>query len=472
MPPLARLTPFTPYAVLLLLTVGLTLAGIFTRAFESLALFWPVNAILLGLLLRHPPLARPLGWGLLYLGMLVTDIATGNGWEKALWLNLCNLGLILVGWLLLRRQSRAVLRLAQPQGLLLLFLACVSGAGVAATLASLESSGWTVWLIWFGEQFSTGLLLLPAILSAPDHPWRSLRYLLRRITAADLWPLLALGLALAAMLLIGGPGAVVFPLLPLLWCAMRFRPFVVALLGLVSGVTEVLMTAGNLAYFGVLNDGASVDTLTSARLGIAILVLGPLWVASVNTLNRRLMARLYRRANHDFLTGTLNRSALSQRAEELLEHRRRHSDEPPVAVLLLDLDHFKLINDRHGHATGDRVLRSFARLLHEQLRQQDLLARLGGEEFAVVLPGIALDEARLIAERLRRRVEAMILATNDGESLHVTVSIGVSQLRPEDDDGSLDQVLERADEALYRAKANGRNRVELSADEAPEPPAR
>jgi len=119
-----------------------------------------------------------------------------------------------------------------------------------------------------------------------------------------------------------------------------------------------------------------------------------------------------------------------------------------------------------------RRWRSFARLLHEQLRQQDLLARLGGEEFAVVLPGIALDEARLIAERLRRRVEAMILATNDGESLHVTVSIGVSQLRPDDDDGSLDQVLERADEALYRAKANGRNRIELSADEAPEPPAR
>ena len=126
----------------------------------------------------------------------------------------------------------------------------------------------------------------------------------------------------------------------------------------------------------------------------------------------------------------------------------------------------------HLVATGDRVLRAFAGLLHEQLRQQDLLGRLGGEEFAVVLPGIALDEARLIAERLRRRVEAMILATNDGESLRVTVSIGVSQLRPDDDDGSLDQVLERADEALYRAKANGRNRIELSADEAPELPAR
>jgi len=236
--------------------------------------------------------------------------------------------------------------------------------------------------------------------------------------------------------------------------------------------TFVLMTAGNLAHFGVLNDGASVDTLTSARLGIAILVLGPLWVASVNTLNRRLMARLYRRANHDFLTGTLNRSALSQRAEELLEHRRRHSDEPPVAVLLLDLDHFKLINDRHGHATGDRVLRSFARLLHEQLRQQDLLARLGGEEFAVVLPGIALDEARLIAERLRRRVKAMILATNDGESLHVTVSIGSVGFTSISVADSPVVTLGHADQALYFAKANGRNRIELSADEAPEPPAR
>ncbi|MFC3357102.1 GGDEF domain-containing protein [Azotobacter chroococcum] len=288
------------------------------------------------------------------------------------------------------------------------------------------------------------------VLSAP----RRLSLVGRRPVPADAWPLLGLALALVAVLLVGGPGAIAFPMLALLWCALRFRPFSVALLGLLSGAVEIVMVAENLAHFGPLHNSAGVDTLASARLGIAVLTLGPLSVAAVGALDRRLLRRLARRANHDSLTGALVRRALTQGVERLLE-RRRHCGDLPISLLMIDLDHFKTINDRHGHAAGDQVLRQLARLLGSLLRREDLFGRLGGEEFVMVLPGVRTDEAMLVAERLRQGVERMEWP----EGMRVTVSVGVGAL----DDGTagqpLEQRLARVDEALYQAKAQGRNRV-------------
>lgn len=454
--PLTTLQRLQPLLGLFLLTGALSLAGVLTRPIASLALFWPVNAILLGLLLRRPHLATPAGWAALYFGMVAVDLGTGNDWGSALWLNACNLGLIATGWRLLGPLPQALLTLKRPQGLLSLFGACLAGAAVAASMACLTTTGWfddtawTTWLAWFSEQFSTGLLLLPAVLSAPRRP--SLAGL--RLAPADAWPLLGLALALLAVLLVGGPGAIAFPMLALLWCALRFRPFTVALLGLLSGAVEIVMVAENLTHFGPLHNSAGVDTLASARLGIAVLTLGPLSVAAVGAFDRRLLRRLARRANHDSLTGALVRRALSQGVEKLLE-RRRHCGDLPISLLMIDLDHFKTINDRHGHAAGDQVLRLLARLLSNLLRREDLFGRLGGEEFVMVLPGVRTDEAMLVAERLRQGVERMEWP----EGIRVTVSVGVGSL----DDGTagqpLEQRLARVDEALYQAKAQGRNRV-------------
>jgi diguanylate cyclase (GGDEF)-like protein len=448
-------------AGLFLLTVALTLFGVLTRGVETLSLFWPVNAILLGLLLRRPRLTRPAGWAVLYVGMVLTDLAMGSSWQSSLWLNFCNMGLIGSGWLILRREKPARLRLRQHEGLLSLFAASGMGAAVAATLACLPADDpHELWLSWFCEQFSTTLLLLPVMLTAPlrlKRGWSRPRLPEPRQVA----PLAGLLLALLAMVVIGGPGGIVFPVLPMLWCAMRFRLFTVAVLGLFIAMLEVVLVASYPAYFGVSAGATGIDTLNSARLGIAVLALGPLMVASASTVSRRLLLRLLYRSDRDFLTGMLNRSAFARRTEGLLE-RRRQQEVQHVAVLMLDLDHFKSINDHHGHATGDRVLRRVAELLRQQLRQEDLLCRLGGEEFTALLPSISIEEAAHIAERLRGQIEQLPLTTEHGEPLRVTISIGVGQLGDSADELALEHALARADEALYRAKAQGRNRVALA----------
>jgi len=188
-------------------------------------------------------------------------------------------------------------------------------------------------------------------------------------------------------------------------------------------------------------------------------VLGPLVVACVSQANRSLLARLAHQATIDHLTGVLTRSAFTRRANALLDSRQKHAQALPLTLMMLDIDHFKSINDRHGHAVGDQVLRQFARSLQDQLNDGELLARMGGEEFVVMLAGLAPERATLIAERLRRAVQDLHLAQRDAR-LQITVSIGLDGCAADMAAPSLDELMARADEALYRAKARGRNRVE------------
>ena len=162
-------------------------------------------------------------------------------------------------------------------------------------------------------------------------------------------------------------------------------------------------------------------------------------------------------ARIDMLTGLANRRAFFKDAEALV--RLQIGRGRPVAVFLLDLDHFKRINDRFGHPTGDRVLQLFAQVTMANLRSSDLIGRVGGEEFGVLLADATRDNAFLVAERLRT---AFAAACKIGEDppLTATVSIGVAIIQDPRED--LSTLLAKADKALYRAKARGRNRVELA----------
>ncbi|WP_134601339.1 GGDEF domain-containing protein [Pseudomonas aeruginosa] len=163
-------------------------------------------------------------------------------------------------------------------------------------------------------------------------------------------------------------------------------------------------------------------------------------------------------ASTDTLTGLHNRHSFLHQAELMLKaaERFRH----PCVALMLDIDHFKNINDSHGHLTGDRALQRVAETLRQGLREVDLLGRLGGEEFAALLPEVSLDQALDVAERLRAGVEALRVSNPDGEPLRMTVSIGVALRRDAGDD--LESLLVRADSALYQAKSGGRNRTEYA----------
>jgi diguanylate cyclase (GGDEF)-like protein len=157
----------------------------------------------------------------------------------------------------------------------------------------------------------------------------------------------------------------------------------------------------------------------------------------------------------DHLTGVANRRAFFEAAE--LELNRNRRAPRPTALILVDADHFKRINDRHGHPGGDAVLRHLGQLLAATFRQVDVVARVGGEEFAVLLPSSSLDGAAAVAERLRQLV-ADDPVVFDGAQIACTISAGVAVCDGEKT--GLDTLMKRADRALYAAKAAGRNRVE------------
>ena len=173
-------------------------------------------------------------------------------------------------------------------------------------------------------------------------------------------------------------------------------------------------------------------------------------------LTQRLVVKLQHSSLRDALTGLFNRRALDEELDRTWQrHLRSHE---PFAVLLVDIDHFKQINDTHGHAAGDRVLSSLAHLLQSHARGTDVVGRIGGEEFLVVLPNSNVNDAERFAERLRGLVEGQAVRAG-AQSLRVTISVGIARVQA--DDVSVEAVLARADGALYRAKASGRNRVDV-----------
>lgn len=164
----------------------------------------------------------------------------------------------------------------------------------------------------------------------------------------------------------------------------------------------------------------------------------------------------------DSLTGLYNRWYVMEKIESEMNRSLRHGS--PVSVLMLDIDHFKRVNDTWGHGVGDMVLRSIGQVLRDSCRVYDVPGRYGGEEFCVVLPETKLGHTPAVAERIRNRVAASVVAVEGGDEINVTASIGIAGVDAETADAVLtaSALVDRADRALYVAKHRGRNRVEMS----------
>lgn len=179
-----------------------------------------------------------------------------------------------------------------------------------------------------------------------------------------------------------------------------------------------------------------------------------LWGFDIST-HKQLESQLRELATRDSLTGMLNRRAFLERGTALLDHCRRHAK--PCTVLMIDIDHFKRINDRYGHQTGDDSLRACATSIAGALREADILGRLGGEEFAALLPHSSTESAWSVAERIRNAIAQLQILSIASEPVKITVSIGMAEMVHRD--AGIETILAWADQALYRAKAAGRNKV-------------
>lgn len=161
-------------------------------------------------------------------------------------------------------------------------------------------------------------------------------------------------------------------------------------------------------------------------------------------------------ASFDFLTGLVNRKRFERAVEDAIRdfHRKNY----PFSLIFVDIDDFKKVNDTYGHLAGDIVLKEIASIFKFYLRANTIVGRIGGEEFCILLPGVEIEDAKKIAERLRKIIENREIKLEDGTSIKVTASFGVTQVKMGD---TVKSILDRADKALYKAKREGKNRVEV-----------
>lgn len=465
---------------------------------EGIAVFWLPNGVLLAALLMAPRRDWPLHLAAAVFAEIVADLPTFS-LAQALGFAGVNVFECLVAAYLLERVARPFkldsLRRVVQFGAYVLVVACglaaLLGASIYALSGATATSFWTYWRIWWLGDGLGVLLITPLVLG-----W------LQRASPPDQRPrleaiaLFAVTLLLAAWVFLPPADLVelalprrAFLLLPLaLWAAVRFG---------VRGAASVALLIAGIAITATLHGHGPLvlatpeATVLLLQEYLAVLILPTLALAALlqelrdqnarlqsretelrvthdalDRLNRELEARVRTRtealevanrrlkalASIDPLTGVSNRRHFVEQAQ--VEISRAHRQSWPLSVVMFDIDFFKKVNDRFGHDAGDRTLKAFASTISGALRTGDIFARLGGEEFILMLPGQDLDDAVQTAERLRLLVAEESSATCPTP---ITVSAGVARL--EDASESLDALLRRADQGLYAAKNQGRNRV-------------
>lgn len=225
----------------------------------------------------------------------------------------------------------------------------------------------------------------------------------------------------------------------------------VALLTLLAMILAVLF---NCIILLIQNNPITIDALI--RSFIIPIIIAPLLSWALVGLYLRideLEKQMHEWALYDQLTGLLSRRAFLQRAEQTYSFSQRHNQQ--FCVLILDLDHFKKINDQYGHHIGDIVLEDFGDMVKASIRKSDIAGRLGGEEFGFILPNTNIIEADNFCEKLLHTIRNRTVITND-KAIHYTASIGIASYTP-DQELPIEQLLYKADKALYQAKDGGRN---------------
>jgi len=243
------------------------------------------------------------------------------------------------------------------------------------------------------------------------------------------------------------------------YCLMIF--LVLAALGLVTLARLMVLVFGEGA--AAVAPVANSKTQTAAIAVATLLVIAGTF-GFLGMVAERSKALILENANRDALTGVLTRGAFYEQAEQLLSKTTT-----PLVLLMLDIDHFKRVNDTHGHPTGDAVISHAARLIQRNTRNNDLVGRYGGEEFCVLLPNCRLAEGRRIAERFVHEAAQQPARAPNGESLNWTLSVGYVAVEKEETHAllRLDTLIATADAALYEAKKRGRNRaIQATAEQA------
>ncbi len=424
---------------------------------------WPPTGIALGALLVLG--YRP--WPAIWAGAFLANVTTAGSFASSMGIASGNTAEALAGAFLVNRFAGGRHAMDRSWNI---FKFAVLAAGASTTIsatvgvASLAAGGFVragahgaVWLTWWLGDLVGALMVTPLVLlwSADSH----VRWSLLKAGEAAL---ILLAVVTTGLLMFGGllpPYPVAFLCLPLLlWPAFRLGPREAATAAVVLGAIAV---SGTLRGFGSFARESPNESLLLLQSFMGVSSLTAIAVAGVVAERKRLEARLLHLADYDSLTEVFSRRRFEEELALQLAEARRY--DTPAALLFFDLDDFKAINDRLGHAGGDRVLSSVARMVRGRLRDSDLMGRLGGDEFAVLLPRADGGQAAAVADQLLKAIRSHATVV-DGSSIVSGASIGIAVV-PEHGTSAQD-VLAHADAAMFAAKAAGGNRCRTYAPDS------
>ncbi|WP_197410734.1 GGDEF domain-containing protein [Devosia epidermidihirudinis] len=443
------------------LVLVLSLLSVVTRQIFSLSSLWLPNAALLALFVLRPDFRTTLSWLSAAAAFLLGDKIGNTEIVESLFLTAANLLGVAVGGLAIVRlglDNRGLNRPMDAMALLSALVAAAAGSATVGTLAGPILFGMTpleAAFFWFSSELSYYIAIVPTILTLVPHTkWR--------ITSeapqigsqgGKVASFIVLFASLLAVHLWGHMGAMVFPVPALMLIAVQFAPPVA--LSVSSLVCVWMLIAGPMGYIPLSVPIDGTDATASFRLGVAMVATTTIVVAAVNAAWARAHARLEVLATRDMLSGLLNRRTFFEQARQLVQRAKKEED---LAVLMIDIDHFKKVNDLNGHAAGDRVIAETGRMLTSTLPANAILGRIGGEEFAAIFPVKSKDPSAtmLIADKVCQQARLMSVTTVEGNVIHVAVSVGAT-IQPLAT--TIDDALATADTALYAAKESGRDRV-------------
>lgn len=459
--------PFTIFMVIGIAMFATALFGINTRPVSFLATFWLPNPLLLGLFLRFPYFHTWHGWLGAFVGFMLADLVMGSPVALTLALTFANLANVATAILLLKITKLDYNRFNHGLTFFYLFLiiiasSCVGALAAVFTVPYMPGTFMPLdririeFIMWWSGEIQNMILILPIILTWPtffsfkDSFIENFNKL--KNTPKILLPFMVILLSSGLGYYFSGPGALMFPVAGMLWAALTYQFFTITVINLV--ICSALFHSVTQFYLG-FSQHDYLDTTVSARIGIFMMALASLTVALISQNRSILFNQLRHHVDYDTLTQAMSRrNFLDTTFNKLRLIRLKKS---PFALLMIDLDYFKRINDTYGHHIGDVTLQHFVKITQQTLRQNDLLGRLGGEEFAIFLADIQPTEALKVAQRIQENLEHSPLVLPDQSILTIHVSIGLYHHTESND--NLEELLSYADQALYKAKALGRNQV-------------
>ena len=442
--------------------------GIASRPLSFLAFFWPANSVLLGLLVRYPQ-TRKLGTFLgAYTGYVIADLIQGTPFLLTIILTTSNFLYVVTSLTLYLFLNQHIKAAHRGYSYLFLFALCGIGSLVGAYFAAtfvpmfntkfMLGSFWAEFGYWMTSELQNALLLLPILINVPPYPQikRYLKGNRQHITTIDLLPFLAVLVSIVVSYYDSGPGSLLYPIAALTWCAIRYKPIIVALITSFTSAYTIYHVSG---HYLLLYPNEYLSNTISIRIGLIMMTLAPLTVSSISALHSDLIQKLQHAIAHDELTSSLTRRQFLQSVRLLQEKVQKENK--ISAFFMLDVDHFKKVNDSYGHLIGDRALQTCVTTIQNILHPHDLLGRFGGEEFAIFIPDTTKEAAFELAERIRIKISQQPIYVYGKLPIFVQVSIGISLYSP-NYHRPIESLFKEADDALYQAKRQGRNRVFIS----------